>query len=302
MKLALVSLSAVAASAASDSSKRLTIVNGCNSPIWIAHIVGGMVGPDPQDVKISPGASAQFSTAVGSAPLTATRFWPKTGCDATGTNCTIGGSGGPSEGCVRRIPGKPDDYSHCAPPVDTKFEATFAPPNSPSMDVLDMSLVDGYTLPFKLETTGGNCSRMQKPFTQMDCSGLSLAGCPASEALAGKEVSLRAVNPETGKTVGCFSPCMKLTDDKYNSNPVAPDSKTAGPYCCAGASGSPQTCSAGPILETEYLAAVRKFCPGAYGYAYDDKSATIACQTTTEYKLTFYCSAADSDENILTMV
>lgn len=165
-----------------------------------------------------------------------------------------------------------------------------------------MSLVDGYTLPFKLETTGGNCSRMQEPFEEMDCSGLSLTECPVSETLAGKTVSLHAVNPKTGKVAGCFSPCMKLTDNKYSSNPVAPDSKTAGPYCCAGAFGAPQSCQAGPILKTEYLAAVRKSCPGAYGYAYDDKIATIACQVSTEYKLTFYCPSDHDHEEVLTIV
>jgi len=43
----------------------LTIVNGCNSsPMWIAHIAGGDVGPDEQDVKINPGQQAKFLTAT----------------------------------------------------------------------------------------------------------------------------------------------------------------------------------------------------------------------------------------------
>eukprot|EP00929_Paragymnodinium_shiwhaense_P109084 TRINITY_DN75458_c0_g1_i1.p1 TRINITY_DN75458_c0_g1~~TRINITY_DN75458_c0_g1_i1.p1 ORF type:complete len:302 (-),score=56.37 TRINITY_DN75458_c0_g1_i1:231-1136(-) len=284
---------ALLATAAADPSMRLTIANACDKPMWIAHIVTGQVGPDPQDVKINPGGSAQFHTANGGAPLSATRFWPKLGCDESGSNCTIGDSGGPSEGCVIRAPGKPDDYSHCAPPVDTKFEATFAPANTPVNDVVDMSLVDGYTLPFKLETSGGTCTRAQQPFQEMDCSGLSFDGCPASETLNGKTVSLHAVNPKTGKQAGCFSPCMKMTDDKWNANPVAPDSAEAGPYCCAGGFASPQACSAGPIQKTAYLAEARKACPAAYGYAYDDKVATIACSTTTQYKVTFYCGAAE---------
>ncbi len=284
-----------------SSDTRLTVINGCqhNGPLWVAHIDAGGLGPDPQDVKLLPGASARFHTgAKGGGGLTATRFWPKMGCDATGSNCTVGSSGGPGEGCVVRVPGSPDDYSHCAPPVDTKFEATFAAwqgGSSAQKDVLDMSLVDGYSLPFKLEVSGGSCLRNGNAFTEMDCSGLSLDVCPSAEVLNNKTVSLNAIDPKTGKHGGCYSPCMKLTDDKWNSNgtSVAPDSAAAGQYCCAGSWGTPQACKTGAILGTKYLKAVKDLCPAAYGYAYDDKTATIACTTTTEYVYVwireFYC-------------
>lgn len=259
--------------------------------MWIAHIIGGDIGPDPQDVKISVGGSAVFHTGLNGGGLSATRFWPKLGCNDKGSNCTIGDSGGPGEGCVVRVPGKPDDYSNCAPPVDSKFEATFAAAGSTAMDVLDMSLVDGYSLPFKLEVSGGSCTRQQAPFTGMDCSGLTVKQCPTAEVLGDETKDLNAINPKTGAQGGCFSPCMKLTDDKWNSTAaVAPDSDTAGPYCCAGAWGNPDTCNAaGLVLETDYLKTVKTLCPDAYGYAYDDKIATIACTTSTEYKVTFFC-------------
>ena len=51
----------------------------------------------------------------------------------------------------------------------------------------------------------------------------------------------------------------------------------------SGAWGSPAACNAGAILNTNYLRAVKSMCPAAYGYAYDDKVATIACTTTTRY-------------------
>merc|ERR1712232_1492388 len=62
-------------------------------------------------------------------------------------------------------------------------------------------------------------------------------------------------------------------------------------FCCAGAYGSPQACSAGPVMQTEYLPAVKATCPYAYAYPYDDHIATIACTTTTEYVVAFYCPA-----------
>jgi len=240
----------------------------------------------------------------------ATRFWPKFGCDWAGHNCTFGASGGPAEYCVLRVPGKPDDYSNCAPPLDSKFEATFAATSSTAKDVVDMSLVDGYSLPFKLETTGGSCMRgSTENFTAMDCSKLTVASCPKTETIDGQVMSLQAVNPKTKQVAGCYSPCMKLTDDKWTSgNASAPDSEQAAPYCCAGSKyGSPTECSAGPILQTQYLAEVRKSCPAAYGYAFDDKTATIACSTSTEYKVTFYCptdptGADDGSSETVTMV
>mmetsp|Transcript_101998 Transcript_101998/g.292676 ORF Transcript_101998/g.292676 Transcript_101998/m.292676 type:complete len:262 (+) Transcript_101998:487-1272(+) len=256
--------------------------------MWIAHIVMGRVGPDPQDLKLDPGASHAFITAEGDKGLVATRFWPKLGCDAAGNNCAIGDSGGPGEGCVIRSPGG-DDYSHCAPPVDSKFEASFAPPDAPSRDTVDMSLVDGYSVPFKLEVKG-DCTRLQLPFKDMDCKDLSLRECPTAEMLNGKPMNLKAVNPTTGKVAGCYSPCMKLTDDKWGT-PVAdgPLAPKAAPYCCAGTHGTPEVCKAGPVMNTKYLQRVHTSCPAAYGYAYDDISATIVCSSTTLYTVTFLC-------------
>ena len=208
-------------------------------------------------------AGAEISKDGGG--LSATRFWPKMGCDATGSNCSVGSSAGPAEGCVIRAPGHDDDYSSCAPPVDTKFEATFAAQGSGSQDCVDMSLVDGYTLPFTLEVSGGSCTRHGKPFSGMNCSELSTDRCPKDEELDSKSVDLNAVSPKTGKQGGCYSPCMKLTDDKWNINGtfVAPDSAAAGQYCCAGAWDSPDTCNAGSILETDYVKSVKSMCSAA---------------------------------------
>ena len=280
-----------------QSDTRLTVVNGCAEPLWIAHIQGGGLGPDPQDVKLGPGGNHSFHTGLDGGGLSATRFWPKLGCDASGGHCSIGSSGGPAEHCVIRVAGKPDDYSHCAPPVDTKFEATFAAQGSAlNKDVLDMSLVDGFTLPFTLQVDGGSCERHGQAFTGMDCSSLSLAHCPGAELLGGQNVSLHAVDPKTGKVGGCYSPCTKLIDDKWNpkGTAVAADSTVAGPYCCAGAWATPDACNNdGAVLGTRYMRAVKTMCAAAYGYAYDDKTSTIACETTTRYTVTFSCPPGD---------
>lgn len=279
-----------------SGERRLKIVNGCsNQVMWIAHMAANRVGPDPQDVKLRPGASYDFLTTEGSGGLAAVRYWPKLGCDAEGGNCTIGDSGGPGESCVIRAPGKPDDYSHCAPPTDTKIEATFAAPSSSGRDFIDMSLVDGYSLSFKLSVQG-SCTWKQSNFTSMDCSGLSLQECPSGEMLDGQSRTLKAVNPKTGEVAGCYSPCMRLVDDKWSKPVGSPDSPNVAPYCCAGAYASPQACTPGPVAHTKYLASVHTSCPQAYGYPFDDQRGTITCSSTTQYTLTYLCPATAEQE------
>merc|ERR1712032_1406305 len=102
------------------------------------------------------------------------------------------------------------------------------------------------------------------------------------ETINGKTVNLQGVNPKSHKKAGCFSPCQKLVDDKWQTHPVAADSKEAGPYCCAGGFATPDACHNGPMPKSKYLEAVRQMCKAAYAYAYDDMIATIACSNTTQ--------------------
>jgi len=301
-------VSALASSAAlaAAAPKRLRVVNACEEePLWVAHIAAGTAGPDPQDVKIEPLQHHDFTTSDG---LAATRYWPKMGCDALGGNCAIGDSGGPGEACVRKDKGY-DDYSKCAPPVDTKFEASFGQygqpcnPQAPGgsemagCDYIDMSLVDGFTLPAKLEIEGGEChdSNDGKLVEKIDCSDLTLDRCPGEETLsaAGLTLSLKAINPHTGSVAGCYSPCLRLLDDKWANNGTqfkAEDSGVA-PYCCPTPPISPDKCRTGPVTKTQYLDLVHTKCPGAYGYAYDDSMGLLRCTSSSTYVLTYYCPA-----------
>lgn len=86
----------------------------------------GVGGFEAQNLKILAGQSHTFTTPDN---LQATRYWPKMGCNDAGNMCTLGGSGGPSLSpavwCVRGPGELCDPAAGCAPPVDTKFEATF---------------------------------------------------------------------------------------------------------------------------------------------------------------------------------
>ena len=130
--------------AASGTRKRLRIRNGCAAdPLWIASTLG--------PYKLAAGATHAYD--IPDVGLAATRFWPKWGCNEAGQDCVVGQSGGgQGENCPK---------AGCAPPVDSKFEATFGcmpgtdncavNPSKPSerlgeTDWCDVSQVYGWTL------------------------------------------------------------------------------------------------------------------------------------------------------------
>jgi len=268
--------------------------------MWIAHEGGaGGVGPDPQNIKLAPMQAFDFATFNGFSSM---RFWPKMACDEHGDNCGIGGSGGPGQACV--IGSGPNaDYSHCAPPLDTKFEGTFGqvgvpcnpkiPSSLSACDYVDISLVDGFTLPFKLEIHG-HCTNSQdgRLVNVIDCSGLTFDRCPDVDTFGSVKKNLKAINPHTGLVSGCYGPCMKLIDPKWNNtaargrHAIEPD---IAPFCCTTPPLTPEQCAAGPVKDTAYVNGVHAMCPGVYGFSYDDGMGLMRCQAGTQYDLTFLC-------------
>jgi len=272
---------------------RLRITNGCNEDsLWIANFAF-QTPYFSQDVEIKAGQARDFM--IPQEGLAATRFWPKWGCDVTGSACKIGQSGGPGESCPA---------AGCAPPLDSKFEATFGcMPDSPACapnpsapaeslgtdDWWDVSQVDGWTLPYKVELVG-ECDAPRV----IDCSELALSACPKSEYLGSAygNVSLRLVAPSGDKktVVGCYSPCGKLTYSQWGQGyGNTPESTAAQDYCCPTPPISPEKCSAGPVINTKFVDVVHRLCPSVYAYAYDDGVGLAKCPAGTRYHVTFYC-------------
>lgn len=274
----------VVAAAWCVEGQRLRITNGCDAePVWIAHMASDGNGPDHQNVRLAPGETFAFKTPPG---LSGTRYWPKMRCDSDGNGCQLGESGGPGETCDLNI--------GCAPPVDTKFEASFGDDASP--DWVDVSLVDGWTLPFKFEMSqrcsAGEGSRGVS--NVVDCSQLSFGECPQSENVglaSTSPLSLEVKHPLTGGVVGCYSPCSKLTFSNWGNKAAAyaPADSEVKDYCCPTPPESPGQCRRGPVGKTHFVEAVHDQCPGVYGYAYDDGMGLILCPSNTTYDMTFYC-------------
>jgi hypothetical protein len=286
----------------SSTTARLLITNGCKKdPLWIANFA--FQSPAfKQDLELAAGETHAFE--IPPEGLASTRFWAKWGCDkATGTGCIIGESGGPGESC--------DPKMGCAPPVDSKFEATFGctlsdvskcatNPSSPNpakpdplgpIDWWDVSQVDGWTLPYKV-VVRGDCPSAPK---EIDCSNLSLDSCPDKEELGLKSgpTSLKLLDAQgSGAAVGCYSPCAKLTYQQWDQgHAFTPQSKEAQDFCCPTPPITPDACSSGPVSRTKFVEAVHSLCPGVYAYAYDDGMGLAQCPAGTVYDVTFYCPA-----------
>lgn len=275
---------------------RLRIVNRCAAPIWIAHSANV---PFDQDVALASGAYHDYPIPDGG--LASARFWPKLGCDSSGHGCLVGDNG---EGG-----GAPCGPKGCQPPFDSKLEVTFAPLGGADATFYNLSLVDGYTLPFSVTPVGAGAG--VNACTASDCSQLTLDKCPAGDDLGGgvypayASVDLRVRDPgDPARTIACLAPC-KAWQYPAPYGLGKPESEDPGLHLCcptpidpatgqctiANGCMTPDACRAKSdplsVEHTDYVAVVRAGCPTAYSFAYDDAAGLHACPAATGFTLTF---------------
>ncbi|MDB4969770.1 MAG: hypothetical protein JWN44_5459 [Myxococcales bacterium] len=274
---------------------RLRITSNCADPIWVAHSDNV---PDAQNVRLAKGESRDYQIPAGG--LSAARFWPKTGCDGSGHGCVIGDNG---EGG-----GKPCPATGCQAPLDSKFEATFAPVGAGAQTWYNLSQVDGYTLSFKVKPLGSGAEKGS--CISSDCSRLALAGCPGDENLSGNGLyssyaheDLR-VRDASGKVIACMAPCKKWNypapyglGQAENRDPglhlccPTPIDPASGQCTVANGCMTSEACRAPAdplsVVHTSYVAALHSMCPSAYAYSYDDAAGLHACPSDTRFEVTF---------------
>lgn len=134
------------------------------------------------------------------------------------------------------------------------------------LDFFDVSLVDGYNIPMLFAPQGGsgqNC-------TSTGCVDDLNDACPSE---------LKVRSADGGGGVACRSACEAFQQAQY---------------CCSGAYGSPDTCK-----PTSYSEIFKSACPRAYSYAYDDKSSTFTCSSSSvsSYTITFCPSPNTSQKS-----
>ncbi|RYZ96573.1 MAG: carbohydrate-binding protein [Moraxellaceae bacterium] len=304
---------------ANGTHKRLKIVNGCGSPMWVQWLTAPGINFNATNFKKLDGLGSFTEFDIPDKGLPSMRFWPGFGCDANGKNCRVGSSGGPAALGFTCPP------TGCAPPIDSKFEASFGcipgvtdaqcvqNPSAPGQplgrgDWWNSSFVDGYTTPMKV-VVHGNCPTGPQPAPVfgpggppggvIDCSTIRVSDCPTNENLSTNgqfpqfnSVNLIATNPATGAVGGCYSPAAKLTFNHWaNGFPTYPaDSAQAQMYACPTPPISPDQCSAGPAARTKFHDMVHTHC-ATYTYPYDDGVGLSSCPAATNlsYEVTFYC-------------
>jgi hypothetical protein len=274
---------------------RLRVTSHCGQPIWIAH--SDNIG-DPQNIQLGNGQSYDYQIPAGG--VLSARFWPKTGCDGSGHNCAIGdnGQGG----------GVPCPANGCQPPIDSKFEVSYAAVGSSAATYYNLSQVDGYTLPFKVTPAGSGAN--SGSCVVADCSQLALAGCPAGENMSGGGAFPQYGNEDlrvrdgAGNVIGCMAPCKKwnypapwgLGQPEGNDpglhlccpTPIDPATGqcTVANHCMT-ADACRNTGDPMSVTHTSYVAAVHAMCPTAYSYSYDDAAGLHTCSSQTGFEVTF---------------
>lgn len=283
-----------------------SVENNCSFTIWVQQDYKHKLTDTPLIQKIE--SKKSFDYKLDPKGVTSTRFWPKWGCnEQTGQDCTWGQSSGPV--------GIADDYPPCPaggchPAVDTLVEITWGcaypdPTSNPlcenkaAVTSYDGSLVDGYSLPFKITRSGDLSPSCQ----DIDCSSLTPAVCPTNEDVSHgnrdktttypeyNSVNLKVPNPQNpGEPFACFSPCGYLTSASvYGGQNFLPQDPQAVLYCCPLAGGilSPE-CNAGPVPSTQYVNLIHQQCPKTYGFSYDDLHGLYNCNYNAKLTLT-YC-------------
>ena len=268
---------------------RLRIISSCKQPIWIAHSTNV---PGQQNIRLATGEYHDY--AIPATGLASARFWPKLGCNVSGHDCKIGDSG---EGG-----GAPCGLQGCQPPIDSKFEATFAPIGSKEATFYNLSLVDGYTLPFSVTPVGGNAG--VGSCTASDCSTLTLDACPTAEDLGGTVYPQFADRDLRVQDLGCMSPCKawnypapyglgRAESQDPGLHLCCPTPINPGTGQCTVANGcmTPEACRAPndplAVTRTEYVKRVHARCPTAYAYSYDDEAGLHACTADTGFRVVF---------------
>lgn len=263
----------------------MRVTNRCSENLYIEHNLPPSLSPN--NIKLNPGQSCDLN--IPDAGLPSTRFWAKRFCNESGFDCAIGQS---EEPCPE---------SGCAPPLDTKMEATWAPISCADTDGTaacvswaDVSLVDGYSLPATVKFTGG------QPHPDIDASRLDLSRCPAAEDLsmgnmypAYRQVDLRILDPNSpARILGCMSPCKALNYGRPYGYSLSEQTEPAVHHCCPTPPLSPAQCSdaSNPhgVVHTQYVRAVKAMAPGLYSYAYDDVAGLVTVSAQTRVELV-YC-------------
>ncbi|KAI8635763.1 thaumatin [Parasitella parasitica] len=199
------------------------LVNQCDSAIHVGQL-GDTILNSGNVINIAPGSSKKYRFEG----QWSGRFWAREVCEAN--VCQIAGAAFPA----------------------SLAEFTFRA--SGDKDYYDISFVDGYNLPIRIDPIQANTTAQKGSE-----SGKYWCGTPTCDTVPQCPSELQ-VKSADGAYIGCLSACSKFETPEY---------------CCTEANNTPDTC-----LINDYAASVKKACPDVYSYAYDDVSSLYECRAS----------------------
>ncbi|KIP01364.1 hypothetical protein PHLGIDRAFT_507322 [Phlebiopsis gigantea 11061_1 CR5-6] len=249
MKFTLIALSA----AALAHARTLTVLNACSYTVWPAvftDLDAGSAFPDyPTGWEADPNTSVTFTIPDN---WTAGSVWGRRNCDFTGTGSASQCLDGGCDGGLECDP-------HTGTPTGPVTVAEFSLSNSGSADIVDVSIVDGFNIPLRVDNN----------------KGCFVPGCPV-DLNPNCPAALKGPLDSSGSTVGCQSACEANVD----GNPIN------SPNCCTGSHETPATCPASGVAYYSYF---KNNCPDALAFAYDEDGQTLICSSSlaADYTVTF---------------
>ncbi|KAJ7118510.1 thaumatin-like protein [Mycena crocata] len=226
----------LAAASMVGAQRSITVYNACPFTVWPALYTSSGGRPTQPTGWVAP----SFTKITFTVPNDWDgRVWGRRNCDfsrGSGPNSCLDG------GCIGGL--LCDGNTGTGVPPATLAEWNMK--GDGSSDFYDVSLVDGYNLPMRLDTNVG-CPVASCP---VDLG----PNCPADQ---------KGPFDSSGFPVGCMSAC---TVDALAGHPQN------SPNCCSGIfSGGPQVCPPSGVRNYHYF---KDNCPNAYAYAFDEPSGT----------------------------
>ncbi|KAJ7194828.1 thaumatin-like protein [Mycena pura] len=224
----------LALAAAAAAQRTMTVTNACPFTMWPALFTSAGGRPS----QATGWQANEFTSVTFTVPSQWNgRIWGRRDCNFSGnsgpTSCIDGG-------CNGGLLCDPTTGTGVPPATVAEFNL-----NAGGTDFYDVSLVDGYNLPMRIDNNVG-CG---VPSCPVDLG----PNCPAA---------LKGPFDSTGFPVGCKSAC---TVDALNGNTAN------SPNCCTGSHNTAATCPPSGVTDYSYF---KSNCPNSYAYAFDESSGT----------------------------
>ncbi|KAI7881567.1 Osmotin, thaumatin-like protein [Lichtheimia hyalospora FSU 10163] len=207
------------------ADKSVIVMNQCNHDLQVGYQTNGEAYG--QVMSVGEGDSTELPIEDGWAG----RVWARKSCDVH--DCTLAGAANPASLAEFKMDGAED------------------------IDYYDVSFVDGYNLPIRIEPVDmpNDQATDERHCQPTFCNQIPV--CPHDLAF---------YHDDTNELAGCQSACSRYKEDAY---------------CCTGDHNTPDTCTS-----NHFARVVKKACPDVYTYPFDDALSVYGCQAAS-YKVTF---------------